>query len=200
MSAVMIESEVEEEAAVETERRPISADEYFHMAEQGFFKDERIELVEGEILRMSPIGSPHSWLVRILHAELVRQLADPTRIAVQSTLPLDAKTVVEPDLVLCREGARSYRDPHPGPADVLLLIEVSESSVRYDRKVKARLYARARIVEYWIVDVAREIVIVHREPGESGYASVVEHPWNARVALSAPGAEGLDADFARVFR
>lgn len=194
MSSILIESEVE------AARRPIAADEYFRLAEGGCFDGERIELVEGEILRMSPIGNRHYWIVNYLMRELVRQVDPEDRVTVQSTLPLDAGTVVEPDIVLLREGGGSYRDPLPGPADVVLVVEVADTTIRYDRRVKARLYARAGIVEYWVVDVEREVVIVHREPDATGYASVTEHAATARVALSAPGVEGLAVDFSRVFR
>lgn len=203
MSVTETLPEIEADAGpIEVVRRPLSTDEYLRMAEDGYFRGERLELIEGEILRMSPTGSRHYWIVKFLMGELARGLDEPERISVQATLPLGGRTTVDPDLFLVRKGEHGHRDPLTGPADVLLVVEVSDSSLRYDRKVKARLYAKAGIPEYWVVDVERQVVIVHLGPGRRGYASVTEHPADARVPLvaAAEAGETLVVDFTRVFR
>lgn len=196
MTVATIEPDVETPPALE--RRPLAASEYLHLAAAGCFDRERIELIEGEILKMSPIGSPHGWLVGYLTRELVALAGDRHFLGVQSTLPLNDRTVVEPDFYLLRGPGGGHREPHPGPADVLLVVEVAESSLNYDLRVKSKLYARSGIGEYWVVAVERRTVVVHRDPTPSGYRDVAEHPADARIQIA--GSAELCVDFARVFR
>ena len=121
---------------------------------------------------MAAIGSPHAAITNRLARIFSRALRDEVAlVAVQSPLRLDAYNEPEPDIMLLRPRADGYRESHPGAADVLLLVEVSESSLAYDRGVKLPLYARFGVPEVWIVDLIGLAVEVCREPREGAYAS-----------------------------
>lgn len=156
--------------AVSIPRRLFTVDEYYAMAKHGILKpDERVELLDGEIVPMNPIGTPHSWCVTDLD-EIFSPLRGKVRIRVQNPLRLDDRAEPEPDLVITRPDVP--RNRHPGPTDTLLVIEVADSSLRKDRGQKRRMYARAGIFEYWIVDLNAERIEVHRDPAGSRYRSV----------------------------
>ena len=158
-------------------RRKLDVDAYHRMAEVGIFgADERVELIDGEIYQMVPLGSEHAAAVVRLN-----RLFDPVHlhgratVAVQSPLRLDAANEPVPDVMLLRPRADDYRAALPGPADVLLVVEVAKSSLDYDRTVKAPLYARAGVAELWIVDLVHACIEVHREPGAHGYGRIDAH-------------------------
>ena len=151
--------------------RRITADEYFQMVREGIIREgERVELIGGMIVSMSPAERRHNGALFRLTEGLRR--IDGAGLAVQLTLTLDDDTVVDPDLALLRPAT----EPEAGltPADVLLLVEVADTSLPTDRGAKAERYARAGITDYWIVDVEARRVLVLREPGETGYTSVTE--------------------------
>ena len=156
--------------AVPAPRRLFTVDEYYAMAKHGILKqDERVELLDGEIVPMNPIGSPHSWCVTDLD-DIFSPLRGSVRIRIQNPLRLDGQAEPEPDLAIVRQDAP--RNRHPGPEDVLLVVEVADSSVRKDRGQKRRMYARAGIFEYWIVDLNAGRVEVYRDPVRSRYRAV----------------------------
>jgi Uma2 family endonuclease len=153
----------------------ISLLQYETMVEAGAFsgpQQRRIELIHGELRQMNPIGTWHAGIVDLL-LEWSHELApkDQVRIRCQATLRIPAlDSSPEPDLMwLVR---KDYLRKHPEPADVFLLIEVAEDSIRYDLGEKMLLYAAAGIQEYWVVDIARRAIHVHRQPQPGGYASV----------------------------
>lgn len=151
-------------------RRPISRIEYERMAEVGILGErERIELLRGEIVAMSPTGRPHIWSVAKLNRLLVEQLGPSYDVQPQCPLPLWDDSEPEPDLAVVPAGT-----PDRHPDTCLLVIEVAQTSLRVDATVKAALYAEAAIPVYWIVDVARGLVLVHTAPVAGGYQSVVE--------------------------
>jgi len=151
-------------------RRPISRIEYERMAEVGILGErERIELLRGEIVAMSPTGRPHIWSVAKLNRLLVEQLGPSYDVQPQCPLPLWDDSEPEPDLAVVPAGT-----PDRHPDTCLLVIEVAKTSLRVDATVKAGLYAEAAIPVYWIVDVARGLVLVHTAPVAGGYQSVVE--------------------------
>lgn len=138
------------------------------MGEAGIFGEgERVELIEGEIVEMNPIGSRHAACVKGLTRLLGRMLGDELLLDVQNPVRLDAGLEPHPDLAVVRE--RDYRDSLPGPEDVLLGIEVSDTTLRYHKNVKLPLYARAGIAESWIVDLPNEAIERHNDPSEEGY-------------------------------
>lgn len=155
--------------AVEPRDRRFTVDEYHRMGEAGIIgPDERVELVDGRIVAMNPIGSPHAWCVSRLTRVVARR--DDVLVSVQNPIHLDDNGEPEPDLVVLR--LETPQDRHPGPGDVLLIVEVADTSLAYDRGTKAPLYARHGIPELWIADLGGERIEVHREPTPSGYRVV----------------------------
>jgi len=172
--------------SVDVVRRRFTADEYAQMIEIGILKkDDRVELIEGEIVEMTPIGRPHAACVNVLTRLLISGLGSRVVVWAQGPVRLSERSQPEPDVTLLRLRPVSYREADAEPRDVLLVIEVSDSSVRQDRELKLPLYARARIQEYWIVDVQAEVVEVYRHPSGSGYASVQRFPRGGSVSPSA---------------
>jgi Uma2 family endonuclease len=156
--------------AVPLPRRRFTVDEYYRMAEAGIFKpDERVELLEGEIVPMNPVGTPHFWCVNRLNQRFSQVPDSRWIVSVQGPLRLHDGGEPEPDVVILRPDTPQNR--HPGPADALLVIEVADGSITKDRGLKRGMYARARIPEYWIVDLNTDRVEVYRQPWARGYRS-----------------------------
>lgn len=154
-------------------RRLFTVDEYYRMAEAGVLgPDDRVELLEGEIVTMSPIGNRHAGCVNALNQIFTSRLAGRAVVTVQNPVRLDTHSEPQPDVCLLRPRADSYRSAHPRPRDVLLLVEVSDTTQEYDRGEKLRAYAKAEIAEVWIVDLAGEAVESCREPRAEGYARI----------------------------
>ena len=176
-------------------RRRFDVDAYYRMAEAGVLGDSRrVELIGGEIIDMAAIGSPHAAVTNRLARLFTRALRDETALVnVQSPLRLDVDNEPQPDITLLRSRHDDYRESHPTAADVLLLVEVSEASLAYDRGVKLALYARFGVPEVWIVDLIGAAVEVYREPKEGAYAS---RERLARGSLSPIGAAGVTVDVA----
>ena len=154
-------------------RRRFDADAYYRMAEAGVLGDpRRVELIDGEIIDMAAIGSPHAAITnRLVRAFAAAVAEGSTLMSVQSPLRLDRYNEPEPDVMLLRPRADDYRASHPTAADVLLLVEVSETSLAYDRATKLPLYARFSVPEVWIVDLVGAAVETYREPKDGAYAS-----------------------------
>jgi Uma2 family endonuclease len=154
-------------------RRRFTRAEYYRMAEVGILREhDRVELIKGEIVEMSPIGRRHNAFVGNLNQLLVMRLAGRAIVWVQSSIALADDTEPEPDLAVLRRGAVSYKERDAWAEDVLLLIEVADSSLAYDRSTKLRLYAEAGIPEYWVIDCVAEAVETYRHPGPQGYRDV----------------------------
>ena len=168
----------ENEMALETEpavqRRRFTLEEYLRMGEVGILgDDERVELIEGEIVEMTPIGLPHGSVVARLTMLLTRRLADPPIVWVQGPLALRGRrSQLQPDVVLLRPKADFYRSGHPEPEDILLVIEVMDTSMQRDQRIKRPLYAQAGVSELWLVDVNADTIEVCREPAAGAYANV----------------------------
>jgi Uma2 family endonuclease len=154
-------------------RHRLDVDAYYKMAEAGILtRDDRVELIDGEIIDMNPIGSPHASIAkRLIQLFAPAAAARKVLVAVQDPLRLDAANEPQPDLMLLRPRADIYRASHPGAADVLLLVEISDSSLTYDRGRKLALYAQFGVPEVWIVDIAGSAVEFYRQPQEGAYAS-----------------------------
>ena len=156
---------------VERARRLFTVDEYVRMWETGIIcDDERVELIDGEIVEMSPIGDPHAAFVQNLTHLLVNAVGARARVRVQGPVRIPPRSLPQPDLTLLR--ARSYKRDSATTSDVLLVVEVADTSLRYDRAVKLRLYARAGIPEYWIVDAKAETVEIYRAPSGEQYGEL----------------------------
>ena len=161
-------------APVEPMRRRFTVEEYYRMAEVGILKpDDRVELIEGEIIEMVPIGIRHARCVAEFTLRLTSAAGDRAIPWPQNPVRLLRDTEPQPDIALVRGPSTRYDAP-PAPADVLLLVEVADTSYRYDRRVKLPLYARSGVREVWIANLVDDVVEVYREPGVEGYASRFE--------------------------
>jgi Uma2 family endonuclease len=171
---------------VEAARRRFTRAEYQRMAEVGILKpDDRVELIRGEIVEMPRPGRRHVAFVNNLNRLLVLRLADRGIVSVQNPVVLSDDTEPMPDLAVWGVRAVPYKDREAFAEDVLLLIEVADTSLRYDRSTKLRLYAEAGIPEYWVVDCADETVEVHRTPGAEGYREVTRVGRDGAVTVAA---------------
>jgi Uma2 family endonuclease len=152
------------------QRHRITADEYHRMAEVGLLApDARVELIEGEIIDMAPIGKDHMSVVDQLNRLFIRAVGDDAIVRIQGSVRLSKMSEPEPDLVLLKPRADFYRGELASAADTLLVIEVSESSLRYDRDVKVPFYARHGVPEVWIVDLPNNQLLVYGSPNEGLY-------------------------------
>jgi len=157
-------------------RRLFTIDDYYRMAGVGILgDDDRVELLEGEIIAMPPIGPQHAdevgWLTAMFH----RIFGARAHIRVQQPVRLSDHSEPEPDLVLARNWPgveRPYRGVHPQAKDLQLVIEVSDSTLSYDLGDKQRTYARHGVSELWVLDLEGHRLVVHRDPGPAGYQTV----------------------------
>jgi Uma2 family endonuclease len=153
-------------------RRLLTVDEYHRMGEAGILTDDdRVELIEGELVAMAPIGSEHAATSNSLTHLLVQAIGNRGIVSVGNPVRLSRHSEPQPDFAVLRHRA-NYRTSLPRPEDTVLVVEVAKTSLEFDRKVKLALYARAGIPEVWIVDLTAEEVEVYRSPSGDGYASV----------------------------
>ncbi len=146
-------------------------DAYYKLAEAGILPNpHRVELIDGEIIDLNAIGSPHAAITTRLTRQFIRAVGDLAIVSVQNPLRLDSYNEPEPDLLVLRPRADDYQANHPGAANVLLLIEVSETSLAYDRGRKLALYAKFGVAEVWIVDLAGAALEIYRQPKEGAYS------------------------------
>lgn len=166
------------EALSQVKLRPLKRAEYDRLVEMGAFEDERVELLYGMLVTMSPQNSPHAWLIqRLTKTFAPLLLADRADVRVQLPFIAADDSEPEPDLALVPVG--DYRNHHPSKA--FLLIEVADSSVGKDREIKARLYAESGVPEYWLFDVQARSTEVFRKPEAGRYATVSVHGPNEKL-------------------
>ena len=167
-------------------RHRFSFDDVLGMVEAGLLsEDDRVELIGGELIDMAPIGAGHDGVVSGLTRALVLACGDRGIVRVQSTLLLGPQDAPQPDFTVVRPRADFYTTRHPGAADTFLVVEVADSSLRYDRMVKLPLYARAGAPEYWIVDLRARLLDAYRNPSPDGYAAPTTHKPGERLPLAA---------------
>jgi Uma2 family endonuclease len=159
--------------SVQMQRRLFTVQEYHLMGEAGILgEDDRVELIEGEIVQMAAIGTPHATCVRRLIRQF-RQLPEESAILdVQNPIQLTERTEPQPDVVLLQFRLDYYETAHPMPSEVLLLVEVSDSTIDFDRDVKVPNYARSGIQEVWLWDLEVNCLEVYRFPTANGYTSI----------------------------
>jgi len=151
-------------------RHRLTVSDFHRMGEAGIFAaGDRVELIDGEVIDMSPIGALHAAIVALLTAFLCRSVGSGVIVWCQNPLRLDEASEPEPDIALLRPRADGYMSAHPGPEDVLVVIEVADTSLAYDLGVKVPLYARHGIPEAWVIDAATRQTRVFREPSAEGY-------------------------------
>src|SRR5690606_21285958 len=148
----------------------LTVHDYHRMAEVGLLSPgDRTEVIEGEIVDMPPIGSAHADVVTLLTRRLIEAVDESVDIRVQQPVRFMPRSEPQPDIAVVRHKAEGYRHSHPTGHDVLLLIEVSDTTLRYDVTRKARLYATHGIPEYWVVDLTRRRIVRHRMPEDAPY-------------------------------
>lgn len=159
--------------SVQFQKRYFNVDEYYRMAEVGLLSpDDRVELIEGEIVEMSPIGCTHAGTVDRSSTFLQRKLNDAVQVRVQNPIRLNDFSEPQPDLALLKPRKDFYSNWHPAAEDVLVVIEVADTSVNYDRNVKLPLYARAGIPEAWLMILPKDVIEVHSQPKDGKYQKV----------------------------
>ena len=147
--------------------------DYHRMTKVGLFhEDSRVELIKGQLIDMAVISSPHFGMVNRLTRLLFPIVGTRGLVSVQNPVRLDPRSEPQPDVAILKPRADDYETGAPTPDDVLLLIEVADSSLDFDRNVKAPLYAQSGIAKYWVVNLPERIVEVHREPAGAQYAQV----------------------------
>jgi len=179
-------------------RHRISVDEYHRMAESGLFApDARVELIDGEIIDMPPMGSPHAGNVSQLDTLLHRAVGDRALIRCQLPIQVGDWSEPQPDLVLVATRESFYKEHHPTEHETLLAIEVSESTLDFDLRRKKALYARQGIREYWVVDVGNHRLHVFRSPAGADYqeASAADRPGTQDISAL----PGISIDLSSIF-
>lgn len=159
--------------AIQYARKRFTVDEYHKMVKTGILsEDDRVELIDGEIVQMTPIKVPHAVCVDRLNKLLNRILPEEITVRVQSPILLGNVNEPEPDLAVLKPRDYLNMEQHPGPEDILLVIEVSGTTLNFDRRVKMPLYAQAGIPETWIVNIAKGVVEVYSNPVNGKYESI----------------------------
>ncbi len=166
-------------------KRLFTVKEYYQMFDAGLFANgERVELIRGEIIKMSPIGRRHAACVDVCNYILAHKLGGKVIIRVQNPLSLDDSSEPEPDVMLLRYKDDFYRSGHPHPSDVLLLIEVADSTINSDRELKIPLYAEDGIIEVWLVDINNACIEVYRNPTATGYQDIQKYDRGQILSIS----------------
>lgn len=154
-------------------RYRLSIDDYERLGEAGIFPpDSRVELIDGDLIDMPPIGTQHASTVNRLIRLLVLRVGDRAIVSPGNPVLLPPWSMPQPDLMLLRPRRDEYSTRHPDAGDVLLAIEVGDSSIRFDLGKKARVYAADGIAEYWVVDVRARRLHVHRDPSGGSWNDV----------------------------
>lgn len=150
---------------------PFTRETYHRLGAQGVLdEDARVELLDGQIVEMSPIGARHAICVAQITTLLARRTGPDVTVSPQNPLPLAERWEPQPDVVVFRRAEPGAGLRHPDPSDVLLIVEVADTSLERDRDVKIPRYAAAGIPEVWLVDLASDTIAVYRRPGPDGYA------------------------------
>lgn len=159
--------------AVQLKRRLFTVEEYYKMAEAGILTPEsKVELINGEIIRMSPSKSEHANAINLLVRELIIAIQKKAMVSVQNPISVNEHSEPEPDIAILRQKqGKGYRSHHPRPEDILLIIEVSDSSLNFDREVKMPLYAEAGIPEYWIINLQDQQVEIYKNLVRGQYSN-----------------------------
>jgi len=167
-------AENEDGMSIALRRRRFTLDEYHRMGEAGILgEDDRVELIEGEIIETAPIGCRHAATVSRIHHLFSTRLGDRTVVWSQNPLLLVRyESEPEPDVMVLAPRVDFYAARHPEPPDVRLLVEVADSSLTYDRRMKFPLYARSEVTEAWLIDLDAGRLEIHRDPSEAGYGSI----------------------------
>jgi len=175
-----------DDAGIAPARHRLNVEDFYRMAEAGIFgEDDRIELIDGDLIDMAPIGQAHAGIVNALANALYKACEGKAIVSAQNPIRLDRASEPQPDLAVLRPRADFYATGEPpGPDDVLLLVEVADTSLNFDRVVKLPLYARAGIAELWIFDIKRRVVDAFKGPSGNGYAETITYRAGETVGLA----------------
>jgi Uma2 family endonuclease len=166
-------------------RRKFTLDEYHRLGEMGFLgEDDRVEFMDGEIIEMSPIGKKHNACVSRNTRLFVQRLDDKAVVYVQNSI-LILENEPLPDIAILQPNPTYYADRYATAEDVLLIIEVADSSLAYDQEIKTPKYAKAGVQELWIVDLNDDMVWVYRNPSEKGYLDLKAYQRGETITLLA---------------
>lgn len=159
--------------STQVSKRLFTVEEYHRMAKAGILsEDDRVELIEGEIVEMPPIGSQHASCVNRLNRLFSQCVGERAIVSVQNPIYLSEYSEPQPDLALLRPRTDFYAQAHPQPQDILLVVEVADTSLTYDREVKIPLYAQSGIPEVWLVDLTANCIEAYRKPSPQGYQEI----------------------------
>ena len=176
--------------ALALSRRKFTVEDYHAMAQAGILaEDDRVELIRGEIVDMSPIGIRHAVCVKRLTALLTELLGRRAIVSVQDPLEVDQETEVQPDIVLLKFRADYYESQAPTSGDALLVVEVSDTTLAFDRRVRVPLYAQAGISDVWLVNLQQGTIEVYAQPSEGAYLRVQRARRGQQIPV--PGFEDL---------
>jgi Uma2 family endonuclease len=151
-----------------------TVEDYHRMADTGILDDsERVELLEGKIIRMSAKGTAHRSAVGRTYKLLEKRLGNQAWISIQDPIKLNERSEPEPDVAIVQIDSLDYADHHPTPSEVYLIIEVADSSLKFDCETKGKAYAQAGITDYWVLDIVKRQLYVFRQPNEEDYQSKV---------------------------
>lgn len=179
-------------------RHAYSVDDYYRMTEAGILRPgDRVELIEGEIIDRVPIGSRHAAAVKRIAHILRQTVGERAYLSVQDPVRLGRYSEPQPDIALLLPRTDFYAAAHPGPADVLLIVEVADSTLRFDRDIKLPLYARHDIPEVWLVDIENAQFTIHTGPQADGYAQTRTVTTLAQIEV--PGVAGAVVDLSGLF-
>jgi Uma2 family endonuclease len=167
-----------------------SREDYDAMIAAGILdENDRVELIAGEILNKTPIGPSHASTVKRLNRLFSKLAGDRCVVSIQDPIALDEFSEPEPDLALLAPRADLYGGSHPTAAEVYLIVEVADSSLRFDRERKIPLYATAGIAEVWLVDLVEKFVTRYRKPARGSYTEMSQHRSGDTIAIpNVPGA------------
>jgi Uma2 family endonuclease len=161
--------------ATEISKRLFTVHDFQRMVDAGILSgDDRVELIHGEVLAMSPIGPPHDGTVLRANNGLVPIVGNRAIVGVQGAIQLDLYNQPQPDIYLLQPRDDFYTTRHAGPSDILLVIEVADSSLEYDRTIKATLYAETGVPEYWVADIKNDCLWAHTRIEEKTYRVIRE--------------------------
>ncbi len=186
-TAIEVEDDVENEIGVEPVRRRFTVEEFQRMGEAGIIAPgERVELIDGEVYKMTPVGPRHIWSVIYLSKYFVNLADDDLYVSPQSGVNIGT-TQVYPDFAILRLREGKLPGQVPEAEDCALLVEVADSSVGFDLDSKSRMYAEASIPEYWVLDLPKDRVVVHRRARAGVYREIVEYGANESFVTTAFG-------------
>jgi len=186
---------------IQTQEQPAprkwTREEYYRMAETGILgPGDHVELIEGEIVnKVSPQNTPHAQAIRLLTKALITSFGPEFDFGIQLPMSIEGDSDPEPDAVVTRFGGRRFLDQHPTPADVVLAVEIADSSLGFDRGRKARLYSRAGVQDYWIVNlVDRQIEVMTNPIDEHGYRTTIVYRAGETIQPPVLGARPIAVD------